>query len=61
VTPAQAPGIPDSLCSVVWFTGGSVAVPSGMRRSEIDITAVGVGMAAVCEVVTGASCTIFGP
>ena len=48
-------GFEREVAGNVSFTGGSVAVPSRMRRSESDNTATGVGCEEESEVVTGGS------
>ena len=45
----------------IHVTGGSVTGPSFIFVSESDNTAVGVGVADVCDALTGGSCALSGP
>ena len=59
--PLPSRELPPFCPASVSFTGGRVTVPSGMCRSDIEITAAGVGCPGESEVVTGASCVSSGP
>ena len=54
-----ASSAPGEVAGAVLLTGGSVTVPSRIRRSESDITAAGVGCSEELDVVTGTICTKF--